>query len=169
MGLIDYDELQSLLSDTDLTAAEAHGMAVAMISVKPNLNVEAWLAELSDDAQSLPTQQEHLTGWFCLIQKQLNSDAFEFNPLLPDDEEVLVNRLMALKQWCQGFLYGLGRVYQQPIRTKDAQEILKDMTEFTRLDVNAEEGEEEEQAYAEISEYLRSAVLVLKDELSSNA
>ena len=51
---------------------------------------------------------------------------------------------------------------------KDVREILKDITEFTKLDANAE-GEEDERALVEITEYLRSAVLLLRDELGESS
>jgi uncharacterized protein YgfB (UPF0149 family) len=52
--------------------------------------------------------------------------------------------------------------------SKEAREILKDIAEFTKLDVDAK-GEEDEQAFMEITEYLRSAVLLLRDELGSSS
>ena len=58
---------------------------------------------------------------------------------------------------------------QQSNYSRDAQDILKDITEFTKLDTNTEdEDEEDEVALMELIEYLRSAVLLLRDELQPN-
>ena len=56
---------------------------------------------------------------------------------------------------------------QNPVWPGDVGEILKDIMEFTKLDAEAE-GEEDERAFMEITEYLRSAVLLLRDEFASN-
>ena len=47
-------------------------------------------------------------------------------------------------------------------------EILKDISEFTKLDTQVE-GEEDEAAFVELTEYLRSAVFLLKAELIPNS
>ena len=44
---------------------------------------------------------------------------------------------------------------------------MRDITEFTKID-DSIEGEEDENAYAEITEYLRSAVLILRFELGGS-
>ena len=62
----------------------------------------------------------------------------------------------------------MGSVNATTTFSKDALEILRDITEFTKLDTEVE-GEEDEAAFVEITEYLRSAVLLLKAELMHNS
>jgi uncharacterized protein YgfB (UPF0149 family) len=51
--------------------------------------------------------------------------------------------------------------------SREARDILKDITEFTKLDADDEDNNEENiTALMELTEYLRTAVLLLRDELS---
>ena len=73
-------------------------------------------------------------------------------------------QVQALTDWCRGCLLGVG---SKPASnySRDALEILRDIAEFTKLDTDVE-GEEDENDFVEITEYLRSAVLLLRDELA---
>ena len=154
--------------DADLSAAEAHGMATGLLCVNERISSDDWLAELLRNAGSLGAEDNILlVRLFEQTRQLLCSGEFEFDLFLPDDDSLLSERADALKNWCRGFLFGIG--FSRPARgfNKETREILKDITEFTRLDTDVE-GEEDENDFAEITEYLRSAVLLLRDELSSN-
>ena len=101
-------------------------------------------------------------------RRLLASDEFEFDLLLPEDDAPLSDQVEALKSWCRGFLFGVGSGAAATNWSNDVREILKDITEFTKLDANAE-GEEDERALGEITEYLRPAVLLLRDELGESS
>lgn len=155
-------------SDAELSAAEAHGIATGMLCFNEHTESDRWLAELFRNA--LPVGEEEtlqLIGLFEETGKLLASDQFEFELFLPDDNTLLTEQVIALKSWCQGFLYGAGSVYADSNLAGEVGEILKDIAEFTKLDTEAE-GEEDEAAFIEITEYLRSAVLLLRDELRAN-
>lgn len=164
-----YSTINKLLEPNipHLTAAEAHGMAAGLLCINPNATSAYWLDELQDkEHPAAPETTQLLTKLFEETRRLLASDAFEFDLLLPDDDTELSERLSALKNWCLGFLYGAGCGQANPALSKDAQEILRDITEFTKLDTQAE-GEEDEAAFVEITEYLRSAVMLLRDESGS--
>ncbi len=99
---------------------------------------------------------------------QLNSLNYEFNPLLPDDNETIAQRTQALSLWCQGFLFGLS---VSGLKTLDAlseasREIIEDFSAIAQLEEQFEEGEDEESAYMELVEYLRVATFTIADENS---
>jgi uncharacterized protein YgfB (UPF0149 family) len=75
-----------------------------------------------------------------------------------------------LAQWCRGFLYGFGsaRPLQAVKLPATVDEILRDIAHIggAEIDVGAS-GEEEEEAYAEVFEYLRAGVQLVHDELFS--
>ena len=153
------------------SAAEAHGMATGLLCANKKLESDRWLKELIETNSGIDDEQRGiLTRLFEETRQLLTSnDDFEFDLLLPNDEEHLIERIVALKNWCQGFLFGIGSMSQQSNYSRDAQDILKDITEFTKLDTNTEdEDEEDEVALMELIEYLRSAVLLLRDELQPN-
>jgi hypothetical protein len=156
-------------SDTDLSAAEAHGMATGMLCVNEQAESSAWLAELLHNASPVIDEDKNLLfRLFEETRRLLGSDEFEFDLFLPEDDVSLSEQVEALTSWCRGFLFGVGSGASASTWTKDVREIMKDITEFTKLDANAE-GEEDERALVEITEYLRSAVLLLRDELGESS
>lgn len=155
-------------NDADVSAAEAHGMATGMLCVNGQAESRHWLSELFKDNADLSDEDRTvLVKFFEQTRELLANDAFEFDLFLPDDETLLAERVQALNSWCQGFLFGIGSVYTASGWPGDVAEILKDIAEFTKLDEEAE-GEEDESAFMEVTEYLRSAVLLLRDELNIN-
>ena len=92
----------------------------------------------------------------------------EFEPLLPDDEQPLNGRANALALWCTGFLYGLGAgsISDLAALGGDVGEIVRDFTEISRATGDDAEGDESnEQAYAELVEFIRVAAQVVFEEL----
>lgn len=155
--------------DAELTAAEAHGMASGLLAVNGKFSNESWLNELLQNTQ--PVNNEHkveLLGLFDDTQDVLLDDEFEFELFLPeDDESNLIERVDAVRQWCKGFLFGIGFANKATKFSQQTQEILKDVAEITKLDADIElEDEEAENDFMELTEYLRAAVLALRDEFS---
>jgi hypothetical protein len=96
----------------------------------------------------------------------------EFEPLLPDDEQPLNGRANALALWCTGFLYGLGtgQISDLEALNGDVGEIVRDFTEISRATGDdADADESNEQAYAELVEFIRVAAQVVFEELAAFA
>ena len=75
---------------------------------------------------------------------------------------------MALAQWCSGFLAGLGSSGDETLKamSDEANDALKDMQQISTADVtDTAESEEDEIAYAEIVEYVRIVVLMIREDL----
>lgn len=150
----------------ELTAAQAHGMATGMLCANEQAQSAEWLSELFLHATPVTEEGKAvLVHLFEETRSLLASDDFEFDLLLPDDEVVLSEQVEALTEWCRGFLLGVGFTHAASDLSREATEILKDIAEFTKLDTEAE-GEEDESDFMEITEYMRSAVLLLKSELN---
>jgi uncharacterized protein YgfB (UPF0149 family) len=93
----------------------------------------------------------------------------EFQPLLPTDDEALSVRTEALADWVQGFLYGLGGSTSGATLPLSPQssEILADFAEISRAgEVGSEDAELEENAYAELVEFVRVGVQLMHEELA---
>ena len=152
--------------DAGSSAAQAHGMATGMLCANEQAQSAEWLTELFLDAALMADEDEAvLAHLFDETQRILASDEFEFDLLLPGDGALLSEQVEALAHWCQGFLLGVGFSYAASDLSREVSEILKDIVEFTKLDTEAE-GEEDESDFMEITEYMRSAVLLLRDELN---
>ncbi len=155
--------------DPELSAAEAHGMATGMLCINEQADSTSWLNELKANAVNPSNNNDALlVRLFDETQKLLSSDDYEYDLFLPEDDHDLIDQTEALKNWCRGFLYSMGSISSNTAYSEDVLEILKDITEFTKLDSDVE-GEEDEAAFVELTEYLRSAVFLLKAELTHNS
>ena len=98
---------------------------------------------------------------------ELFSAEMNFNPLIPDESEVLALRLSGLAQWTAGFLSGFGASVSVAGPAPEAlpdevQEILRDFASISGLDDDVDGDEQDENSFMEIFEYVRvAAVLTL--------
>ncbi|MGZ8191052.1 MAG: UPF0149 family protein [Methylococcaceae bacterium] len=166
-----YQTINAILTQNDpaLSAAEAHGMATGMLCVNTRTMNSYWLSELLPKDNSISDDNKALlTRLFEETRRLLTSEEFDFDLFLPDDDSLLSEQVTALRNWCQGFLFGVGSTRLSTEFNEDSREIVKDISEFTKLSTEVE-GEEDESAFIEITEYLRSAVLLLRDELNDKS
>ncbi len=147
-------------------AAECHGLLCGILCLNPEASLNDWLDEvLSETAPVEQGDLEVLRDVYNETRRQFDSPDSDFQMLLPDDGGSLVVRSDAMVSWCEGFLYGLGIVGGKVALKMDeaSQEFLSDLSEITRLATDAEEGEENEVAYTEIVEYVRTGVMVVRE------
>ena len=170
MSQPDYTEIQRVLTDersmTD--AAEAHGTLTGCLCAAIGYRFEDWLAEILPEGQAHPLGKEILRGLFSDTAGALGGPEMEFELLLPEDEASLDARTVALAQWCQGFLYGLGGSAIQDAGGLPGEvgEIVRDLSEITRVGVDSDQNSESnESAYAELVEFVRVGVQLIFDEL----
>lgn len=160
---------------SSVPAAEAHGCLVGALCTSAEYPMQRWLEEIIPDAEQRDDEQsrEPLRLLYADTLNALRGEDMEFEALLPDDDISLAARAGGLSQWCQGFLYGFGtgrideRGAKQPELPGNVNEILNDLTHIGRASVELEgEGNEsEEEAYAEVVEYVRVGVQLIHDEL----
>lgn len=164
-----FNDLQrALIQAHALTdAAEAHGTLVGSLC-STRCSLADWMADILPDGSTDPSSAASLRGIFDATSGALGEGMLQFRPLLPTDDEPLDDRTAALGEWCQGFLYGLGAgVRPDPDTLKgEAAEILRDITEITHVGVDPEDGSESnEQAFAELVEFVRVGVQLLYEQL----
>lgn len=169
---VTFPEIARVLETLSATtpAAEGHGCLCGALCTSERYPLDRWLDEIVPDPEDAnDADRRALSLLFSDTVNALRGDQMTFEPLLPDDDMALEQRAVALSQWCQGFLFGFGS--GRPIRPDDmppkVEEILKDLTHIGRAAVDAAEGgEEEEEAYAEVVEYVRAGVQLIHDELT---
>lgn len=147
-------------------AAEGHGYLCGALCASANYRLQSWLEEVLPEAPSRDARQV-LRQLFDDTRQVLLGESMDLFLLLPDDEAPLRLRVLALSQWCQGFLYGFGSA--RPAGGErlpgDVNELLRDLAQIGRAVSEPAEGdEEEESAYAEIVEYVRVGVQLIHDE-----
>jgi uncharacterized protein YgfB (UPF0149 family) len=165
-----FDDLQrALVQARALTdAAEAHGTLVGSLC-SSRCTLDDWLAEILPDGRAEGMAAQRLREVYDATAGALHEGAMGFTPLLPADDASIGERTSALGEWCQGFLYGLGTGVAVPDASSlkgEAAEVLRDMTEITHVDVDPADGaESNEEAYAELVEFVRVGVQILFEHL----
>jgi len=170
MNQATYTEIQRVLADersmTD--AAEAHGTLAGCLCAAIGYRFEDWLLEILPEGRAHPLATAVLRELYWETSCSLQGAEMEFNLLLPEDEASLDARTVALAQWCQGFLYGLGGSAIQDVSglPGDVGEVVRDLSEITRVGVdNGQSTESNENAYAELVEFVRVGVQLVFEEL----
>ncbi|HEY8510015.1 MAG TPA: UPF0149 family protein [Steroidobacteraceae bacterium] len=160
---------QALAAEHSLTeAAEAHGTLAGALCSAVSYRFEDWVQEILPEGVSGSRSTETLRELYTSTAAALSGADMEFNLLLPDDEQPLDARTVALAQWCFGFLYGLGSsAIQDASRLPgDVGEIVRDLEQISRAGVDARDSDEtNESAYAELVEFVRVGVQLVFEEL----
>ncbi len=150
-------------------AAEAHGSLCGALCAMSPYRMQDWVNEILPDGASLSDESlAMLERVFTDTAASFGEQGMEFEPLLPDDEQPLNGRANALALWCTGFLYGLGTGHISDLEALagDVGEIVRDFTEISRATGDdADADESNEQAYAELVEFIRVAAQVVFEEL----
>ncbi|AMN50376.1 MULTISPECIES: UPF0149 family protein [unclassified Psychrobacter] len=143
---------------TDVSICELHGLMTGLMTACNAPTEQEWatvLAELSfaplpDAALTLLTEEAEDT----VFQLKDKDDAYAYTPLVPDDEHDLYERVMALKQWANGFMTGFGITDCR--LTSEENEMLMDLAKIggIRLEED-EEYEGGEESYLYIYEFAR--------------
>lgn len=169
---MDYAACRDALerAEADVTAAEFHGTLCAMLCARPDLAMEACVAEIV-----VCEHPPEGRAWSRVLREHgersrraFAEGDFDLELLLPEEGASITERSDALGDWCRGFLYGLGVAggdFSERL-SDDAREVVADLVEFTRLDVEEEACEQAEKALTEIVEYLRVGVLLIYEELA---
>ncbi|NNM62853.1 MAG: UPF0149 family protein [Steroidobacteraceae bacterium] len=161
------DLLASLGSHAD--AAEAHGSLCGALCSTAPYRIQDWVNEILPDHAALSEESAAiLERVFTATTMSFVEQGMAFEPLLPDDEQPLTGRANALALWCTGFLYGLGAGHISDLEALGGEvgEIVRDFTEISRATGDdADADESNEQAYAELVEFIRVAAQVVFEEL----
>ena len=164
-----FPDLERFLSASraSLGAAESHGLLCARYCIQASPDFEVWVDEVLGDYDtadlSVSECRQQLSRVYQITDRYFDESLNGLELLLPDDDSPLQLRGYTLINWCDGFIAGLGLSGLQANEQlePEIQEILRDLIEITQLEKQIEEGEENEQAYVEIVEYIRVAVMTL--------
>lgn len=172
---IQHDAVVHLLADSPIlpTPSEAQGMLCGFACGGETDPVTAWLGQLlpREDGEDLAVgaARDALLPLGDATCRQLRDADCGLQLLLPDEDAPLAARAIGLYDWVRGFLYAFGI---QGISDRDlsgqAREILRDLADLTRMDCDdLPDDEENEQALAELTEFVRVAAMLLYAELGA--
>ncbi len=165
---IAYNETESAAS-----ISEIHGMVAGVGVLGERLNGINWFdavgGAVSDESNTLSEMQHDLIlSLYQINASQLQGSGFDFQLLLPDDEEPLAHRAMELTNWCYGFLFGLGLGGESVMDalSEEAEEALHHISEIGQMDHESiESTEDDEQAFFDVCEYVRMGAIMIFTEL----
>jgi len=171
----DFESLEYQLNAANVTLspAEAQGLLCGLLCHSGKDVRAHWISELLEEEcidSSLEKLQASLGKLYIETSAAMQDQEFSFNPLLPDDKRPISERGQGLCDWCQGFLYGIGLSGKklEKALSELGREGLKDLTEVTRMDINAlDASNENEEAFMELAEFLRVAVLTIYSDLAT--
>ena len=170
--LPNYDEFAETIAVLALqvSASLLHGMMCGYLCAGADNQGEAYVRALLNNKKDEVSRNAVLALFavFSISQQQIYNFDFEFQMLLPDDGQSLLERAQAFSEWCEGFTQALtlAGVNTNQFYEEEAQEAFQHLIEFAELDCDSlDVGENDEQALMEVSEYTRMAVLRLHSDL----
>lgn len=170
---MDYDQVEEALREVGaaVSAAESQGLLSGMIAAPDKADQARWIAQVLADTEPRGEAAKNcLTVLVELYQETrggMDDAQLDFHLLLPGDEVSLPIRAQALGRWCEGFLVGLGvsGLKQEAELAAEVREILRDLSQITRVELDPGNQEDNEEAYAELVEYVRMASLLVLEHL----
>lgn len=168
------DDIQAALdrvgAPTD--APEVHGQLCGFLCARGEVDAETWWREsMPSVPQGNPlgaAARAELIALFDASREGLNDPLLQFPLLLPEEGASIQVRVEALGEWVGGFLVGLasGGVTDMDRLPGELSELVEDLVQLSRAtDYGLSGDEEDEQAYAELVEFVRMGVLMFREEL----
>ncbi len=174
LSLPDYTELSTALNQTTLKLhpSQVHGLIAGILCAgktddAKSKSENAW-ENLVTGGKKSAKMHALLQTLYDVSENQLREFLFDFQLILPPDDEPLSTRAEALTLWCQGMLTGL-KLVQIPIEHREAGEVteaINDLIEIAKMNYeHVVASEEDEAAYVELVEYVRMAVILIYQDL----
>nr|WP_057946375.1 UPF0149 family protein [Lysobacter enzymogenes] len=167
LPLLSEVEAESLALTLSTSAAELHGALCGWLA-GGGADVREWPARvLADPAAATPAAGGALDRLRATTVAQIGDAEFGFELLLPDAQASLSERSGALFDWCRGFLGGFGLAAgAAPNLSEESREALGDLAKFAATAPQEEGDEEDEEALAELEEFVRVAALGLHGDVA---
>ena len=145
-----------------VTPAELHGALTGWFA-GGGPDAPDWLGRvMADDALPQVPEGTPLDALRAASRTQLDDRGFGFELLLPEADASLGERSGALFDWCRGFLGAFGLAAgEKPPLSEEGEEALGDIAKLAAATAQDEGDDDDEDALAEIEEFVRVAVLLL--------
>ena len=143
--------------------AELHGALCGWLSAG-GADIAGWPGKvLADDNLPVPEPDSPLDQLRQASSAQLEDRDFAFELLLAPAGASTAERSDALFEWCRAFLGGFGLASEKrPVLSEEGEEAMQDLARLAQASSEEfESGDEDEDALAEIEEFVRVAVLLL--------
>lgn len=158
-----HDHIKAL--DTDETTASAHGILCGLLCVNSSNIIHTWIDEIINNNEQNLDAYKPLEAIFNQTVLELNSEEFSFAPLINQAGD-LTAQIETLRQWCSGYLLGLG-LAKFNSKDKETLEAMSDIALMAKMPTKVEDIEENHQDFNQIFEHCRISVLLIYQEGAS--
>lgn len=169
LNLPDFHDLDNALATVGahMGASECQGLLCGLLSGKDRIDAAHWIAQVLEDTEPKGDPARTVLELLALTWQEtirgLEDSSLALELLLPEDGAEIAFRAQALGRWCQGFLYGVGQADQGEL-PGPVREAVTSLADIARIDSeNAEDADED--AYAELVEFVRVAVLLIREHM----
>jgi uncharacterized protein YgfB (UPF0149 family) len=169
---VSLGQLSELLLENGciLSVAEAQGVLCAVQSLlDDNSALPLWIEQLFEEDAIISTVLEaELAEAYSENRRQMNDADYGLALWLPDMDQSLSDRVLAIGQWCQSYLFGLGVAgfNRGADLSEEGQEFLRDAAEIARIGLTTEDqGDDADTDLFELAEFVRMGVRLIYDEL----
>ena len=168
-----YRSIDDWLVDqnSDIRASEIQGLLAGLMAANLTVRPDEFVARLAEYADIQPGSLAQISDSLELLFGELHESwsgmGLDFELLLPDDDELIEERADALGAWCGSFLAGLGlsgEISKDRDLSEDVRQALEDLSEIARIEAGGQD-ETLEKAFADVSEHVRLAALLIATEL----
>lgn len=170
MSLPTWQEMGYCLGthNAPISAAESHGLLCGLLCMRADNARNNWIQRTFDDAEASEPRAP-LDRVYDETLRQLDDTDFEFELMLPDDEELdLAGRTAALAEWCNGFAFGVGASGRDTDSlAEESREFLYDVSRVAQAEASGDE--DDEAALTEVVEYVRMGVLLTRTETGTGS
>ncbi len=172
---VDYEYMGQCLTDVgvDSGASGAHGLLCGLMCggemIPQQRLMQEWFPGGVGDDPAIGACRAAVDELVQAVNASIDGADFGFPLLLPDEDTPLPQRAAAVRDWCEGFLYGVGLAETGAADglPPQAKEALQDLSEISRMDVDGIQGDEEEEvALTEVTEFIWVAAMLVHDELA---
>lgn len=154
------------------SVAFLHGMLTGELCGAEQLNVSDFIGGLLKALEVSKVQESVLNHLYRLYEATLaglTSAQCDMKLCLPDDSHNLYEQALAVRQWCDGFIYGFGMVHaDRGDLIGEVKEYLETLMEVSRIDLEALQGVEDDELAVqleEIIEFLRIGAIAVYENL----
>lgn len=167
-----YQQLLEAISTLNIpiSGSELHGIMCGFLATgsldQGNIYLRSSIAKPENETQR--AAMIILFDVYATSQEQMNGLGFEFQLLLPNEDEPLLYRAQAFSEWCEGFSQGIrmSGIDFRHLDDETVQDAIQHIQDFADLDYQSLAfGEADEQSLMEITEYTRMAVLHVHSDL----
>jgi len=166
----DFETLTLIAAGTPFSGAYIHGMMVALLCMETATTDSIW-KKLLKETPSLNNpagfNNRLFESLFRMTATHLEENKNSVFLMLPDDEYPMNERLDALANWCEGFLYGakLASIPREVLlQMPSVLEVLEDMLKIVDISTDEQDCEDNERDYYEMVQFVSVGVLLIHEE-----